>query len=384
MEHPLRASPSDPHTTPRPAPVSTELAVDYFDGHSATPQPARLRRDGAELVITLATGQQRRERWRAVAWPERSRHGRRQAYLSGHGLLVAPDTTAWDAWAARQGAGPGWVNRWILSWRGVLAALLLCLAAAPLMWLYGLPALARGVLTWVPTSVDAQLGDAGLAHFERTMLLPTALPEPRQAAIRQQFTQAVQRTDARRAAQGQAPLPAYTLHFRATPERGIGPNAFALPGGHIVLTDSLSRLLDDRPDVLLGVLAHELGHVQHRHGMRMLVQGMAVAGVSALVLGDASSLLAALPVVFSHAAYSRGFEFEADAESARLLRANGHHPEVMAVLFERLRAHQAAGSGRRPGTDTDQPPEDDHIELPIGLATHPPDAERIRRMAEVR
>lgn len=383
MQHPLPASPSGPHATPAPTAAPAELSVEYFDGHSATPQTARLRREGSELVITLATGQQRRERWRSVAWPERSRHGRRQAYLSGHGLLVGPDTAAWDAWAAQQGAGPGLVNRWILSWRGVLAALLLCLAAAPLVWLYGLPALAQGVLTWVPASVDAQLGDAGLAQFEREMLLPTALPEARQAAIRQQFAQAVQRADGRRVAQGQAPLPAYTLHFRATPERGIGPNAFALPGGHIVLTDSLARLLDDRPEVLLGVLAHELGHVQHRHGMRMLVQSAVVAGVSALVLGDASSLLAALPVVFSHAAYSRGFEFEADAEAARLLRANGHRPEVMAVLFERLRADQARRSGRQPGAEPGKAPEDSGFELPIGLATHPPDAERIRRMAEV-
>lgn len=368
---------------PSDAPHAAALRVDYFDGHSATPQPAWLRRDGAELLITLADGQQRRERWRSVAWPERSRHGRRQAYLSGHGLLVGPDAGAWDAWAAQQGAGPGLVNRWILSWRGVLATLLLCLAAAPLLWLYGLPALAQGVLAWVPTSVDAQLGDAGLAQFEREMLRPSTLSPARQADIRQQFAQAVQRTDARRAAQGQAPLPAYTLHFRATPERGIGPNAFALPGGHIVLTDSLAGLLHDQPAALLGVLAHELGHVQHRHGMRMLVQSAVVAGVSALVLGDVSSLLAALPVVFSHAAYSRGFEFEADAEAARLLRANGHRPEVMAVLFERLRADQARRRGAQPGDGQAEAPGEDGIDLPIGLATHPPDDERIRRMATV-
>jgi len=370
-------------TAPPAQPHAAGLRVDYFDGHSATAQPAWLRRDGAELLITLADGQQRRERWRSVAWPERSRHGRRQAYLSGHGLLVGPDAGAWDAWAAQQGAGPGLVNRWILSWRGVLATLLLCLAAAPLLWLYGLPALAQGVLAWVPATVDAQLGDAGLAQFEREMLLPSTLGEARQAAIRQQFTQAVQRTDARRAARGQAPLPAYTLHFRATPERGIGPNAFALPGGHIVLTDALAKLLDDRPEVLLGVLAHELGHVQHRHGMRMLVQSAVVAGVSALVLGDVSSLLAALPVVFSHAAYSRGFEFEADAEAARLLQANGHRPEVMAVLFERLRADQARRRGAQPGDGQAEAPGEGGIDLPIGLATHPPDDERIRRMATV-
>ncbi|MEK8051577.1 M48 family metallopeptidase [Ideonella sp. DXS22W] len=352
------------------------LTVQYFDGHSASPQTARLRRAGSALLIEAdADGRElRRLPWRQVSWPERSRHGQRQAYLPGHGLLVGPDAAAWDAWAAAQGAGPGWVNRWILSWRGVLAALVLAIAAVPVAWLWGLPALARGVLAFVPAKVDTQLGDAGLAQFEREMLRPSALPDARQAAIRSQFQQAVQRTDAQRRARGLAPLPAYTLHFRATPERGIGPNAFALPGGHIVLTDSLAQLLADRPEVLMGVLGHELGHVQHRHGMRMLVQGAVVAGVSSLVLGDVSSLLALVPVVFSHAAYSRGFEFEADAEAARLLRANGHSPQVMALLFERLRAGPArAGSARQDGDGAT-------VELPIGLATHPPDAERVRRM----
>lgn len=357
------------------APAS--LTVQYFDGHSATPHAARLRRDGADLLIetddTAHPTALRRVPWRQVGWPERSRHGQRQAYLPGHGLLVGADAAAWDAWAAAQGAGPGWVNRWILSWRGVLAAGVLAIAAVPVAWLWGLPALARGVLAFVPATVDAQLGEAGLKQFESQMLLPSQLPAARQAAIRAQFSQAVQRSDAQRRSRRLAPLPDYTLHFRATPERGIGPNAFALPGGHIVLTDALARLLEDRPEVLMGVLGHELGHVQHRHGMRMLVQGAVVAGVSSLVLGDVSSLLALVPVVFSHAAYSRGFEFEADAEAARLLRASGQSPEVMALLFERLRAYPARGGGQKNG---DGAP----VELPIGLATHPPDAERVRRM----
>ncbi|MDT7834017.1 M48 family metallopeptidase [Aquabacterium sp. OR-4] len=368
------------------APDPLALAANYFDGHSASPQAARLRRSGAELLIEAADDptspprELRRVPWRQVGWPERSRHGQRQAYLPGHGLLVGPDTAAWDAWAAAQGAGPGWVNRWILSWRGVLATLVLAIAALPVGWIWGLPALASGVLTLVPTTVDAQLGDAGLAQFEREMLRASALPAARQAAIRTQFQQAVQRTDALHRSRGLPPLPPYTLHFHATPERGIGPNAFALPGGHIVLTDALAQLLDDRPEVLMGVLGHELGHVQHRHGMRMLVQGAAVAGISSMLLGDVSSLLALVPVVFSHAAYSRGFEFEADAEAARLLRANGHSPQVMTLLFDRLRADQAQRSGARRGTTGGDAGGDKPVELPIGLATHPPDAERVRRM----
>ena len=51
------------------------------------------------------------------------------------------------------------------------------------------------------------------------------------------------------------------------------------------------------------------------------------------------------------------------------MRANGWDPAGFDVLFQRLRAWQA---GRQGGG----------IELPIGLSTHPPDAERVRRMRE--
>lgn len=44
-------------------------------------------------------------------------------------------------------------------------------------------------------------------------------------------------------------------------------NAFALPGGTLVVTDGLVREFSENPDAIAGVLAHELGHVVERHGL---------------------------------------------------------------------------------------------------------------------
>ena len=52
-------------------------------------------------------------------------------------------------------------------------------------------------------------------------------------------------------------------------------NAFALPGGTVVMTDAIVQAAADKgisDDALVGVLAHEIGHVVHRHGMRMVVE----------------------------------------------------------------------------------------------------------------
>lgn len=373
------------------------LRADYFDGHSAQARPVRLsvhRRmlhidgdgdgDGAAIALRVPV--------RQVSWPERQRHGARQAYLPRHGLLSHADPAAWDAWASASGVRTSLLVHAMQSWRGALLATVLLLAALWGGWWWGVPALGRGVVALVPTTVDAQLGEAGLASLDRDWLQPSRLPPDTQARVRQQWDAALARWAASPAT---PPLPAWTLQFRHMPARpgrpdatGTPPaggaaggdgdgdsglaNALALPGGTLIVTDALVRLLADRPEVLVGVLGHELGHVQQRHGMRALAQAGLLAAVSSLVIGDVSTVLAAVPVLLGQAAYSRQFEFEADAQAAALLRANGHDPAVFGVLFDRLRRSPGATSGD---------------ELPvwgIGLASHPPDAERLRRMTELR
>jgi Zn-dependent protease with chaperone function len=383
-----------PRTAPR-------LTAAYFDGRSARARPVQLWVDRGTLNVQ---GDGVALQWpvHRVQWPERQRHGERQAHLPDEGLLSTPDAAAWDAWAAASGLRADSLTvRWMQSWRAALGALALAGAVLAGGYVWGLPAAARQVALHLPAAVHQQIGDAALASFQQEWLRPSRLPADRQAALRTQFTQAVRRTPAL------AGAPAWTLHFHASPARGgMGPNAFALPGGHIVVTDELVALLHDRPDVLLGVLGHELGHVQHQHGMRAVVQVAVLSAVASLVLGDLSSLLTAAPVLLGQAAYSRRFEHEADQSAAALMRANGWDPAGFAVLFDRLRAAQAS-QARLPSDTADPTPaktpdddrpargeakdpdapsggrgQDERITLPIGLSTHPPDAERVRRMKE--
>src|SRR2546430_17108618 len=96
----------------------------------------------------------------------------------------------------------------------------------------------------------------------------------------------------------------YTTLFRSLEFRQsfIGANAFALPSGIIVETDDLVRLSRSDGEVL-GVLAHELGHVKHRHTMRRLLEGSATAlfisGVPGVV-ASTPSLAAAAPAALLH------------------------------------------------------------------------------------
>jgi predicted Zn-dependent protease len=341
------------------------LASEYFDGASPVARPVTLRiePDSGDLLIEGEGAQgpfQRRVPRRDQRWPERQRHGPRLMYLRPHGLISHADGAGWDTWAAAHGLRDPLVVRWMQSWRGVAWALLACLLLAWAGWQWGVPWAGRAIVAMIPASADAALGEQALRSFDAEGLVPSRLPAERQAAIRQAFAQAVER------AYPAAERPTYTLHFRAAGELKIGPNAFALPGGHMVVTDELAELLADAPDVTTGVLAHELGHVRHRHGMLLVVQASLLAAAAGLVIGDFSSVLATVPAVLGQAAYSRDFEREADREAIDVLKANGLKAGRMAVLFERLAAWRR------------QHAKDDLGVLPIAVASHPADEERSR------
>jgi Zn-dependent protease with chaperone function len=336
------------------------LGVDYFDGRSTRPQAAMVRVAGSELVIEAGNGSVLRTvPLREIQWPERQRHGPRVAHIESGGSLHCADGTAWDAFARTAGARETWVVRAQQNWRATLVAGVALIALSVAAYLWGLPIAARGIVALVPAKVDRQIGELALSSVEGQWLQPTRLSSAEQQRVRDAFERAV------RSAYSPGERPAYELRFHASK---IGPNAFAVPGGVIVLTDELHKLVQGRDDVLVGVLAHEIGHVRARHGMRALVQFAVLGTATSVVLGDFSALLAGAPALLGQMAYSRDHEREADAESVKVLRAAGLSPDAMVVFFEKAQQWRRSDEGQRTGGG---------IDLGIALASHPADAERI-------
>jgi Zn-dependent protease with chaperone function len=353
------------------------LAADYFDGLSARARRVNLRLESGQLHLS-GDGIQLAVPVSEVRWPERTRHGARTAHFQQGGSVQALDAGDWDAWARRVGLHESVVIKAQQSWRGAVLAVLLLVGVLAAGYQWGVPWLARAALVAIPKSVDRTVGDAVLRSFDDSLLLPSAVPSARQEALRTAFAQAVARM------QPKAQPLNYELRFHNSPRvpsrRGqatrLGPNAFALPGGVVIVTDEMLKLLEGRDDVLIGVLGHELGHVQRRHGMRMLVQTTLIGAVASALWGDISTVLAAAPALLGQSAYSREFEREADDDAVALLRANGMSPLVMVELFERLQKQR--------GTDASDQDEKaaSAFDLGIALASHPADAERIQRFRD--
>jgi Zn-dependent protease with chaperone function len=338
-----------------------DLPALYFDGQHARPVQGLLRWSAGSLVLHEAQAPHAViVQWPhgAVQWPERTRHGLPVAHLKGGGSLQAVDAAAWQAWQAEFIAADSLVVRLQQSWRAVAASMVAVVFFLFALWHWGLPWGSQALLSVTPLSVDQAAGELALRAIDEQWTAPSELPAAKQEALRKALNQLVRESLG-------AQAPGHQLLFRKSK---IGPNAFALPGGSMVMTDEMVELVDNDEAVLLGVLAHELGHVQHRHGMRMLIQGSAVGLIAGLIWGDASSLLATVPIVLGQASYSRDAERQADQFAADVLVAAGRPPSVMVRLFESLEENQKKERGG------DNP----WSAVGIAFSSHPADEERIR------
>jgi Zn-dependent protease with chaperone function len=320
------------------------LSADYFDGKSSRRQACSLRctHEGVELLDAQGL-LMRRAAWSEVEVSERSRHTPRQlafadgAYAQAHDALALDDELKRTLYA-HGGKRESWVVRAQQSWRLSAYALLatgLLLAAA---YLWGLPMFARAAAAVAPQSLERDLGEHALKSMSSKMMAPSELPEARQAELRAALAAAVERVKRQRGA-AEARMPEYRLEFRKSQ---IGPNAFALPGGIVVMTDELVKIAPS-DDGIVAVLAHELGHVEHRHGLRSVIAVSMLGFVSAALLGDVSSIAAAVPALLGQLKYSRDFEREADAYALAFMREAGVAPAEMVRMFIALRNARPGG-----------------------------------------
>ncbi len=120
-------------------------------------------------------------------------------------------------------------------------------------------------------------------------------------------------------------------------------NAFALPGGHIVVYSGILSKMQG-PDELAALLAHEYAHVEKRHTMRMLLRSTANFVFISIVFSDMNAVSTVL-LENMHSlrslSYNRGLEQEADQRGLEILQANRIDPDGMVRLFQRLKDEHA-------------------------------------------
>ncbi|SPF45971.1 putative Peptidase M48 Ste24p [Syntrophobacter sp. SbD1] len=213
-------------------------------------------------------------------------------------------------------------------WYIALACIVIVYSTLLAGYFFGLPAAATRIVAHIPMQAEQPLGKQALSWMDgKGWFKPTNLDFDTRIPIRNGFEGLYK------------DLPSkdyYRLEFRSS--KVLGPNALALPGGIIVITDEMVKVAASMEEVM-AVLAHEIGHVELRHTMRSVLQNSVVGAATAMVTSDAASLsvaVAGLPMLLAQTKYSREFEAAADDYAFRLLRQKGYSPAAFASLMERL------------------------------------------------
>lgn len=127
----------------------------------------------------------------------------------------------------------------------------------------------------------------------------------------------------------------YNISFRSS--SALGANAFALPSGDIILLDDLIYLDNDENfRGILSILAHEVGHVEYKHGLKNVIKSSIISVVVGYFIGDFSGVAASLATFTINADYSKEFEKEADDYAISLLKQNNISTKYLVNIFEKF------------------------------------------------
>lgn len=213
------------------------------------------------------------------------------------------------------------------SWHWAALGVIVAVVGGWVLLTFAVPVIARSIAFSLPPEIDARMGEESIDLLDRLIFEESELDAGDRSRVAALFDEIIAENP---------DYGSYRLEFRASPT--IGANAFAVPGGRVVMTDEMVRLAQTDAEIV-AVLAHEVGHLSQRHSLRILLQNSASAVIIAGLTGDLSSvtaLSATVPTVLMQAKYSRDFEREADAIAFRYLDTHGMETDALSRLLLRL------------------------------------------------
>ncbi len=247
----------------------TRITGRYHDGNSSQTHLAELQVDAVEIRVLAAGGALLDTTARnAITIDERWGNMPRFIRFADGARFETSDNDVIDAAFVVQSRVLRYESRWSLVLGGVFA--LVVLVGAAVEW--GIPWAANKAAQAMPDAMLQQADASTLQIFEQRLNI-SRVPALRQAQILARCAPLIQAVAAKSRIQ---------VQFRDG-AGSFGANTFALPAGTIVVTDQLvNKALHD--DEIVAVIAHEIGHVVYRHGMRNAFQASLIGLLPSLLL----------------------------------------------------------------------------------------------------
>lgn len=248
----------------------------------------------------------------------------RTLYLKDPALIIAFRRAAPSALMARVEQAAEQVRRARHSHRALWGSAVGVVVGLGLMVWFGSDLIVEWAVARIPVQWEQKLGETVYQDF---LSKETVLKEGPAVSAVQEMTQRMT-----------AKIPNNPYTFQVSVVQSPVVNAFALPGGYVVVFTGLMKKAESGEEVA-GVLSHELNHVLQRHGMERLVKMMGLAAVVSILVGDQQGLIGLarqLGLELATLKFGREQETEADVTGIRLLSDARIAPDGMIRFFERL------------------------------------------------
>jgi Zn-dependent protease with chaperone function len=334
---------------------NANISAQWFDGKSARRTAVSLNVSGRTIAVVDETSEAKEVLAHVprdvVKVSERIANTPYRIEFPDGALAVTSDHSAVEA-TFKLTPSANWLARMERASWVVVLALVGLFGALYFAYQFFIPKIATAVAERIPREAEKSLGDTTMKALDGFMFKKTEIDAKQQTAIRNTFDQLAKASG----------LEEYVrLEFRR-----MQPNALAIPGGTIVVTDGLVHLFKGDERTIGAVLAHEIGHIHHRHSLKHLLEGSASALIVGAIAGDVSgvsALVTTAPVILSTLHYTRESEAEADQYAFALLKKIGRSPTDFADAMRRFNtmedcmALRSKDATRRASSTTEMPAE---------------------------
>ena len=252
---------------------------------------------------------------------------------------------------------------------------------------YGIPHFSHQIAMMLPENIPQLLGQGVLESMDKHLLAPTELDESKQQELHTLFNNIKSKI-------GDLKF----IHLELRKGGKLNANAFALPDGTIVFTDEIINLAENLQEIE-AIMFHEIGHIEHRHALRSVIQQFSLALFVMVITGDvstSSSIITALPVILVEAGFSQDMEWEADTFALTKMQQYDVNPIHFANMMSKLASyHEDALKAKgecnkkedKPDCKKQEKPDEtketeDEISIFDYLSTHPPTSKRIDRFKQ--
>ena len=212
-------------------------------------------------------------------------------------------------------------------------------------YLYFIPFIAVQVVENLPSTYDEQLGEYVYEQLSENLVIDSF-----ETVLVNEYAQKINFNTT------------YPIQIHVVKDQTV--NAFALPGGHIVVYEGILQKMQHKEE-LAALLAHEVSHVNHRHSIKAIAKSLSSYLFLSIITSDVNgitSVIVSNADMFNSLTYSRSLEEEADTEGLKILYDNKIDQRGFIYLFETLQKENKGGIGA--------------IEL---ISTHPLTEDRIEK-----